>query len=275
MTPPLWQSVLLLADTFVKNPQYRIEVAELDNWKKGEKNILISLMQKPNLSNRNRNQLYPIGMTLYKVSDAHFSILSTTHVSHKVGNPSMISSFFPPLPFTASTTGETVNPNSPDWHCSKHNWLWVVIQSHWNTSSHQTPEGRLRSLFFRRNQPIKGNQDYSFKRDLIEYHSLEPGQYVVIPSTMQPYMSADFVLTVYCKAEAKIRWGLTQSTAQELKLILKMIIKKSSKPAFDCQPCVHLLNLSCAWEIFLFWPQPLRWKWRWQWRWWWWWRWPR
>lgn len=52
---------------------------------------------------------------------------------------------------------------------------------------------------------MKSKQNYSYQRDLIEYHSLEPGQYVVIPSTMKPHMRAEFVLTVYSKADAKIR----------------------------------------------------------------------
>lgn len=71
--------------------------------------------------------------------------------------------------------------------------------------SPQTPQGRLGSTFFRQNMTVKGQQKYIYGRDVIEHHSLEPGEYVVIPSTMNPYMSADFVLTVYSKAETKIR----------------------------------------------------------------------
>lgn len=67
-----------------------------------------------------------------------------------------------------------------------------------------TPQGRVRSSFFKRNSPIKLRQLYTNDRDLVEPHSLEPGEYVIIPSTMKPYMSADFVLTVYSKTEAKI-----------------------------------------------------------------------
>uniref|UniRef100_A0A3B4Z861 Calpain catalytic domain-containing protein n=1 Tax=Stegastes partitus TaxID=144197 RepID=A0A3B4Z861_9TELE len=67
-----------------------------------------------------------------------------------------------------------------------------------------TPAGRLRSSFFRRNRPIKRSQSYSSGRELIELHSLEPGEYVIIPSTMKAYMTADFVLSVYTKSDAKI-----------------------------------------------------------------------
>lgn len=64
---------LVLADTFTNNPQYRIEVPESDDWKQGEKNILISLMQKPKSANRKRNRPYPIGLTLFKVCSPCFS----------------------------------------------------------------------------------------------------------------------------------------------------------------------------------------------------------
>lgn len=67
VTIPLTHSVLSPSDSFSKNPQYRIEVPDLGNWKEGEKNILISLMQKPKVSNRKSNQSYPIGMTVFKV----------------------------------------------------------------------------------------------------------------------------------------------------------------------------------------------------------------
>ncbi|XP_067464406.1 calpain-1 catalytic subunit-like [Thunnus thynnus] len=67
-----------------------------------------------------------------------------------------------------------------------------------------TPSGRLGRSFFDRNRPIKRKQMYSYERDLIEKHSLELGEYVIVPSTMKPYQTADFVLTVFSKAESKI-----------------------------------------------------------------------
>lgn len=36
-------------------------------------------------------------------------------------------------------------------------------------------------------------------------YSLEPGEYVVVPSTMRAYMNADFVLTVYSKFDTETR----------------------------------------------------------------------
>lgn len=52
---------------------------------------------------------------------------------------------------------------------------------------------------------MKSTQMYTYQRDLIEMHSLEPGEYVIVPSTMKPYMSGEFVLTVYTKSDVKIR----------------------------------------------------------------------
>ncbi|XP_053703551.1 calpain-9-like [Synchiropus splendidus] len=45
---------------------------------------------------------------------------------------------------------------------------------------------------------------YSYSRDIIEEYSLAPGEYVVIPSTMKPYMSGDFVLTIFSKTDAQV-----------------------------------------------------------------------
>ncbi|XP_035480725.2 calpain-9 [Scophthalmus maximus] len=124
------------ADTFHTNPQYRIQVTIIDEKEPGDKNILLSLMQKPLLNRQNR-RFYQIGLTVFKI---------------------------PP----------------------------------------GTPQGRLKAPFFRANFPVKEKQLYSSDRELIEQHSLEPGEYVIVASTQKPYMTADFVLTVYTKAEAKI-----------------------------------------------------------------------
>ncbi|XP_070773744.1 calpain-2 catalytic subunit-like [Enoplosus armatus] len=124
-------------NTFATNPQYRIQVAIIDEQEQGDKNVLLSLMQKPQQQYRKKTRSFPIGLTIYQVPAG-------------------------------------------------------------------TPKGRLGSSFFRRNRPMKQSQAYTYERDLIEQHSLQPGEYVIIPSTMRPYMTADFVLTVFTKADAKI-----------------------------------------------------------------------
>ncbi|KAM7398125.1 hypothetical protein PAMA_006147 [Pampus argenteus] len=121
--------------SFATNPQFRIQVTKINREEEEDKNILISLMQKPQAENRKQasRKHYPIGITVFK-----------------------------------------------------------------------TPQGPLSRSFFDRNRPMKQKQMYSYERDLIEQHSLELGEYVIIPSTMKPYQSADFVLTVFSKAESTI-----------------------------------------------------------------------
>uniref|UniRef100_A0A673BSV4 Calpain catalytic domain-containing protein n=1 Tax=Sphaeramia orbicularis TaxID=375764 RepID=A0A673BSV4_9TELE len=123
----------LFRNTFYKNPQYRIQVSNINKTEVEDKNVLISLMQKGQHQNRKSAKNYPIGMTIFK-----------------------------------------------------------------------TKQGRLRSYFFRSNRPIKQGQQYTYERELIEQHSLQPGEYVIIPSTSESHMSTDFVLSVYTKADAKI-----------------------------------------------------------------------
>ncbi|XP_029303856.1 calpain-1 catalytic subunit-like [Cottoperca gobio] len=123
--------------SFAKNPQYRMQVTKIDEEEQGDKNIVLSLMQKPKQQNRKKQSSYPIGLTVFKI---------------------------PP----------------------------------------GTPQGRLSYSTIRRMRPQKQSQSYTYARDLTEQHSLEPAEYVIIPSTMDPYMSADYVLTVYSKTEAKI-----------------------------------------------------------------------
>ncbi|KAG7224601.1 hypothetical protein INR49_011354 [Caranx melampygus] len=120
--------------TFATNPQYRIQVKIINKEEKEDKNILLSLMQKPQQGeNRKERRSHPIGLSVVK-----------------------------------------------------------------------TPAGKLGSNFFRRNRPMKTTQMYTYQRDLIEMHSLEPGEYVIVPSTMKPYMSGEFVLSVYTKSDVKI-----------------------------------------------------------------------
>uniref|UniRef100_H2RJM9 Calpain catalytic domain-containing protein n=1 Tax=Takifugu rubripes TaxID=31033 RepID=H2RJM9_TAKRU len=123
--------------TFDQNPQYRIQVAEEVEAEKGERNVLFSLMQKPQRSRRSQSRFLPIGLSIFKV---------------------------PP----------------------------------------GTPEGHLEGVFFKNNKTVKDGQMYYYEREMTEFYSLEPGEYVVVPSTMRAYMNADFVLTVYFKFDTDL-----------------------------------------------------------------------
>ncbi|CAI5643278.1 unnamed protein product [Oreochromis niloticus] len=116
--------------TFATNPQYRIRVTVIDKKEPGDKNIVLSLMQKPQQGNRKEIRLHQTRLTIYK-----------------------------------------------------------------------TPKGHLQQDFFQRNSPVKAEKTYSSERDHIELHSLETGEYVIIPSTYKPNITADFALAVYTKTD--------------------------------------------------------------------------
>ncbi|KAG7516254.1 calpain-1 catalytic subunit-like [Solea senegalensis] len=121
---------------FETNPQYRIKVATNDKTQPGDKNLMLSLMQKPQVK-RSRTRCYPIALTIVKL---------------------------PP----------------------------------------GTPEGRLELPFFYENYSVKKGDYYVYDRELIELHSVESGEYVIIPYTKKAYMDAEFVLTIYTKDDVKI-----------------------------------------------------------------------
>ncbi|XP_063340758.1 calpain-11-like [Pelmatolapia mariae] len=116
--------------TFATNPQYRIRVTVIDKAEPEDKNIVLSLMEKPQQGNRKEIRLDRCGLTIYK-----------------------------------------------------------------------TPQGHLQQDFFQRNRPVKAEKTYSSEREHIELHSLEPGEYVIIPSTYKPNITADFSLAVYTKTD--------------------------------------------------------------------------
>ncbi|XP_030602923.1 calpain-8-like [Archocentrus centrarchus] len=65
-----------------------------------------------------------------------------------------------------------------------------------------TPRRHLDNSFF--DSLVEATQVYSNERELVKLHNLDPGEYVIIPSALEDYITADFVLTVYTKADAKI-----------------------------------------------------------------------
>ncbi|XP_022063832.1 calpain-1 catalytic subunit-like [Acanthochromis polyacanthus] len=65
------------------------------------------------------------------------------------------------------------------------------------------PKGRLSSSDLKDAPPPK-ESIMDKKREKIEMHSLEPGEYLIIPSTYDPGKTASFIITVYSKAETEI-----------------------------------------------------------------------
>lgn len=70
------------ADSFWTNPQYRIKVTNDDSEKTGEKNILISLMQKPDKRNRRLVQNLHIGFMVFEVSGRYLRTKKRLQAEH-------------------------------------------------------------------------------------------------------------------------------------------------------------------------------------------------
>ncbi|XP_028277933.1 calpain-1 catalytic subunit-like [Parambassis ranga] len=69
-----------------------------------------------------------------------------------------------------------------------------------------TPQGRLPSSIFKKPLPSQSTKNLSLKkeREIVKVYSLEPGEYVIVPSIKDvPQTNTEFVLTVYTKADAK------------------------------------------------------------------------
>lgn len=76
---PVWTQAQMAAlfgflplGTFAKNPQYRVQIPDVGDWKEGDVNMLLSLVQIPRQSQRAQIRSYPVGITLFKVCDDNF-----------------------------------------------------------------------------------------------------------------------------------------------------------------------------------------------------------
>lgn len=68
---------LCLSDSFWTNPQYRVKIDKLlseCSTKQGEKNMLVSLMQKPDKRHRRLIKTLHIGFSVYKVNITFYCV---------------------------------------------------------------------------------------------------------------------------------------------------------------------------------------------------------
>ncbi|XP_023807546.1 calpain-1 catalytic subunit-like [Oryzias latipes] len=129
-------------ESFWTNPQYRVQVEKLNSKcavNQGEKNMLVSLMQKPDKRNRRLVQNLHIGFSIFEV------------------------------------TGEN-----------------------------KAQRGKFPALFFKRNKPVAQSKTFLNAREVMEFVTLKPGEYLIVPSTYNPNETASFLLTIISKAETHV-----------------------------------------------------------------------
>ncbi|XP_030643234.1 calpain-1 catalytic subunit-like [Chanos chanos] len=130
-------------DTFWTNPQYYIKLDKLDDHceeTQGQKNILVTLMQKPDKRNRRLVSNLHIGFSIFQVSEQ--------------------------------------------------------FKGH---------GGKLPAAFFYSSPPVAQSKAYLNAREVMEFFSLKPGEYIIVPSTFKPNETASFILGILSKAETHLQ----------------------------------------------------------------------
>ncbi|TNN69909.1 Calpain-1 catalytic subunit [Liparis tanakae] len=125
-------------ESFSTNPQYRVTIDEMlskCSTKQGERNMLVSLMQKPDKRNRRLVQNLHIGFSVFEYKEQR---------------------------------------------------------------------GKFPSSFFSRNRPVGQTKTYINGREVMEFMSLNPGEYLIVPSTFKPNETASFILTIISKSETHV-----------------------------------------------------------------------
>ncbi|KTF77217.1 hypothetical protein cypCar_00039660 [Cyprinus carpio] len=66
-------------------------------------------------------------------------------------------------------------------------------------------EGKLGSSFFLGRKPVVTSEPFQRARQVMKFFRLEPGEYLIIPSTYQPKTKGEFILSILCKNEIHIQ----------------------------------------------------------------------
>ncbi|XP_070699004.1 calpain-1 catalytic subunit-like [Pempheris klunzingeri] len=125
-------------DSFWTNPQYWVKTGGEYCGKDGEKNMVVSLMQKPDKRNRRLVQNLHIGFSVFEV-----------------------------------------------------------------TEKDQGKKGKFPPSFFSSHKPVAQTDTYMNAREVMKFFTLEPGEYLIVPSTFTPNETASFILTTFSKAETQ------------------------------------------------------------------------
>lgn len=65
--------------------------------------------------------------------------------------------------------------------------------------------GKIPAKFFTRIRPVADSESFINAREVMSFFKLDPGEYIIIPSTFNPNESAAFQLSVFSKSESHKR----------------------------------------------------------------------
>lgn len=80
-------------------------------------------------------------------------------------------------------------------------YFFVSLRSFQNKAQ----RGKFPALFFKRNKPVAQSKTFLNAREVMEFVTLMPGEYLIVPSTYNPNETASFLLTIISKAETHVQ----------------------------------------------------------------------
>lgn len=97
-----------------------------------------------------------------------------------------------------------------------------------------SPDVHAGRAFFARHQPAARTDPYVNLREVSSRMTLPRGQYLIVPSTFEPYKNGEFCLRVFAEKQAKSQW--VPSLKQSL-----LLLERHAKEKVRC--CTHTLGL--------------------------------
>ncbi|XP_074944803.1 calpain-14-like [Phalacrocorax aristotelis] len=75
-------------------------------------------------------------------------------------------------------------------------WAGAAVMT---TPKYQKSNRKLPPAFFAQHQPVNKNQVFLDEREVTHDFHLEPGVYVIVPSTLEPHQESEFILQVFSR----------------------------------------------------------------------------
>ncbi|XP_062410834.1 calpain-1 catalytic subunit-like [Sardina pilchardus] len=121
--------------------------------------------------------------------------------------------------------------------------------------SYKRREGKFPKEFFMR-KPEASSKNFLNAREVMEFFRLDPGEYIIVPSTFNPNETASFILSIYSKADSHLDENSTNGwtiikyeevDAEQLQRLLNENLLEGNSSGFGldtCRSMVALMDMS-------------------------------